>query len=321
MPNQKDPSLFGDEVPPTTGALTDTDIRREVSAGRLISKDSFVQSSLDASSYDISVGSLGMLGGDGREIDLTKESLELGPGAYGGIISHEKLLLPPQIHARIGSKRAMSYDGVILLTGSVVDPGYEGHLLFGLYNASQRRVVIRAKRKICNIVFERLAHSPDKEGSSDPDLEKGEFPPLFVDKMTNMEVLPWMEISERVKQIESITSDILDLKAQYKDVLEPIRELTTNVRSLTDDVNENGRQITELTSNVNKLVGQVDLVKKSTETVGAGTKKHNEDITKLQVLVGRYGVLINIFWVLLAAVIGAVLAVYLPKLLSTPPSP
>lgn len=320
MANPKDPSLFGDENP-LTGALTDTDIRSEVSSGRLISKDSFVQSSLDASSYDISVGALGMLGGDGREIDLTKESLELGPGAYGGIISHEKLLLPPKIHARIGSKRAMSYDGVILLTGSVVDPGYEGHLLFGLYNASQRRVIIRAKRKICNIVFERLANSPDKEGSSDPDLEKGEFPALFVDKMTNMEVLPWMQISERVKQIESITSDILDLKAQYKDVLEPIRELTTHVRSLTDDVNENGRQITELTSNVNKLVGQVDLVKKSTETVEVASKKHGEDVTKLQVLVGRYGVLINIFWVLLAALFGALLAVYLPKLLATPPAP
>lgn len=318
MPNQKDPSLFNESA--ATGVLTDSEIESEVAAGRLISKNTFVQSSLDASSYDISVGGLGLLGGDGREIDLAKESLELGPGAYGGIISHEKLTLPADVHARIGSKRAMSYDGVILLTGSIVDPGYQGHLLFGLYNASQRRVIIRSKRKICNIVFERLSRSAEKIGSSDPDLEKGEFPALFVDKMTNMEVLPWMQISERVKQIESITSDILDLKAQYKDVLEPIRLLTSNVESLSKDVNENGRQITELTANVNKLVGQVDVVKKSSESAEANTKKQMDDITNLQVLVGKYGVLINIFWVLLAAVIGALLAIYLPRLLSNPPA-
>ncbi|MFM9905815.1 MAG: dCTP deaminase domain-containing protein [Pyrinomonadaceae bacterium] len=319
MTNPKDPSLFDQSSEIIVGALADTDIEREVAAGKLISKDTFVKSSLDASSYDISVGKLGILGGDGREIDLTKESLELGPGAFGGIISYEKLVIPNNIHGRIGSKRAMAYDGVILLTGSTVDPGYTGHLVFGLYNASQRRVVIRSKRKICNIVFERLVHPAEKGASSDPDLEKGEFPSLFVDKLTNMEVLPWMQISERVKQIEAMTSDILDLKARYEDVLQPIRDLTNNVKSLTDDVNQNGRQITELTANINKLVGQVDVVKKGTEDVQATSKKQGDDITNLQVSVGRYGLLVYIFWGILLLIIGALLAVYLPKLLSSPP--
>ncbi len=317
MANPKDPSLFDDDKI-LFGVLTDSEIDREVAAGRLISKDSFLHSSLGASSYDISVGLKGILGGNGHEIDLTKESMELGPGAYGGIISYERLLLPPQIHARIRSKRAMSYDGVILLTGSVVDPGYEGHLLFGLYNASQRRVVIRPKRKICNIVFERLSYAPEKSTPSDPDLQKGEFPTEFVDKMTNMEVLPWMQISERVKQIEAITSDILDLKARYNDVLEPIRDLATNVQSLTDDVNENGRQIKDLTANVLKLVGQVDIVKKGTETLEASGEKRHAEITKLQIDVGRSQILIYIFWGIVLLVVGALLAVYLPKLLSTP---
>jgi deoxycytidine triphosphate deaminase len=312
--------LFGDdENVDLVGSLTDGDIERDVRSGKLISKDTYVPSSLDASSYDISVGRLGLLGGAAQEIDLTKESLVLGPGAYGGIISHEKLILPNDVHARIGSKRAMAYDGVILLTGSIVDPGYQGHLLFGLYNASQRRVIIRAKRKICNIVFERLTHATEKPAASDPDLELGEFPREFVEKMTNLEVLPWMQISERVKQIEAMTSDILDLKARYEDVLQPIRDLTTNVKSLTSDVNENGRQITELTANVNKLVGQVDAVKRGTDAVEAGSKKHGDEITKLQISVGRYGILINVLWGVLLVIIGAILAVYLPKLLGTTP--
>ncbi len=68
--------------------------------------------------------------------------------------------------------------------------------------------------------------------------------------MANMEVLPWMQISERVKQIEQITKDILDLKARYEDVLQPIRDLTENVQSLTGDV-------TKLTSETRGIAGDV----------------------------------------------------------------
>jgi len=80
-----------------------------------------------------------------------------------------------------------------------------------------------------------------------------------------------MQISERVKQIETITKDILDLKARYDDVLQPIRDLTENVRNLTnqtktiaDDVDtvnkivtENSKQITQLTTNLATMGGMV----------------------------------------------------------------
>jgi deoxycytidine triphosphate deaminase len=207
-----------------TGAPIDTEIGEAVSRGRLIARDTYASACLEASSYDIRVGLKGIVGGEGTELDLHKDALELAPGPYVGVISLELLMLPPDICARIGSKRALSYDGVFLLTGSIVDPGYDGHLLFGLYNASQRRVLIRHGRKICNIVFEQLPDAPEKQAPSDPALRSGNFPDAFVDRMANMEVLPWMQISERVKQIEQITKDILDLKARYEDVLKPIRD-------------------------------------------------------------------------------------------------
>ncbi len=179
-------------------------------------------------------------------------------GANGGAQRNGGLVLPKDICARIGSKRALSYDGVILLTGSLVDPGYEGHLLFGLYNASQRRTD-PARQKNCNIVFERLAQAPLKQAPSNPDLRTGNFPDAFIDRMANMEVLPWMQISERVKQIEQITTDILDLKARYEDVLKPIRDLTENVHSLTKDVTAltaQTRGIADDVSNLNKMVSE-----------------------------------------------------------------
>ncbi len=327
----------------TMGVLTDEEIQGLVQSGKLISKDTFLSASLEASSYDISVGLKGIVGGEGREIDLSKEGMELGPGAYGGVISLERLKLPNKIYARIGSKRALAYDGIILLTGSLVDPGYDGHLLFGLYNASQRKIVIRHKRKICNVVFERLGHAPQKVAPSDSSLQTGNFPDVFVDRMMNMEVLPWMQISERVKQIEDITRDILDLKARYDDVLQPIRDLTTNVKSLTDDVSnlaaqtrsiatdvervnhtvdENSRQITALTTNVATLTGHISAVQERTKGLEETDRARLGSITTLQTSLGRFQVLNYVFWAVVILIVGALLGVFLPRLFtSTPTSP
>ncbi len=310
------------------GSLIDIEIQDYIDHGKLIQRDTFKSTCLEASSYDIRVGAKGILGGEGKEIALEEEAMELTPGAYGGVISLERLILPKDVCARIGSKRALSYDGVILLTGSLVDPGYEGHLLFGLYNASQRRVLIRQGRKICNIVFEKLPQAPDRQAPSDPDLRTGNFPDAFIDRMANMEVLPWMQISERVKQIEQITTDILDLKARYEDVLKPIRDLTGSVQSLTkdvttltaqtsgiaDDVNnlnklvaENSRQVATLTTSLGTLVNQVGTLQTSERT-------HGEEITTLRTTVGRFNLLVYGLWGLLLVGVGAALTLLLRKI-------
>jgi len=283
---------------------------------------------LEPSSYDIRVGAKGVIGGEGVEIDLRRQALELGPGAYGGIISHEKIWLPDNVSGQIGSKRALSYDGVILLTGVTVDPGYEGHLLFGVYNASQRKVIIRFNKKLCNIVFERLAKPPERLAPVDPSLKVGNFPDAFLDRMANMEVLPWMQISERVKQIETITKDILDLKARYDDVLQPIRDLTENVENLTkdvgaltsqtksiaDDVNslngligENSKQINQLTATVGAMGGLVQGLQERTRGLEDADRLQSQSVTGLQTSFGRFQILVYIFWAILLVGLGALL--------------
>lgn len=319
--------LFADNTG-VSGILTDTEIQRAIDGNLLISKDTFQQSSLEASSYDIRVGAKGVVGGEGIEIDLRKDAMELGPGAYGGVISYEKLFLPDNVCARIGSKRALSYEGVILLTGTIVDPGYEGHLLFGLYNASQRKVLLRFNKKICNIVFERLAKAPERLAPSDPNLKIGNFPDAFLDRMANLEVLPWMQISERVKQIETITKDIIDLKARYDDVLEPIRDLTNNVNKLTQDlgtlttqtkaisgdvdrvnklVEENSKHVTQLTTNLGTVGGVIQGLQDRARGLEDSSRTQTQTITGLQTSFGRFQLLAYIFWGILLVILGAFL--------------
>lgn len=323
-------SLFPTQ-PNDFGILTDKEITEAVSLNLLISSSTYEQNCLEASSYDIRIGSKGVVGGEGIELDLKQTALELSPGAYAGIISLEKLILPTNVFARIGSKRALSYDGIILLTGGIIDPGYEGYLLFGLYNASQRKIILRHGRKICNIVFERLSKLPEKKAPSDSNLKVGSFPDTFIDRMVNMDVLPWMQISERVKQIESITKDIFDLKARYEDVLQPIKDLTSNVNSLTKDVEtlsfstkdlskeldkinlmvkENTQQISQLTSNLTILSTQNQSLLSNVANVSDEFKTQKEKIITLTTDFSRYKIISYIFWAVVLLFAGALL----PKL-------
>ncbi|HEY6329645.1 MAG TPA: hypothetical protein VI756_09910 [Blastocatellia bacterium] len=332
MSEVKPPSLLsGDAV----GLLTDSEIERAVSSGQLIVGDTYGSEGLEASSYDIRVGLKGILGGVGTEVNLEKGPMELAPGAYAGVISLERLSLPANVCARIGSKRALSYDGVILLTGVLVDPGYEGYLLFGLYNASQRRVLVRRGRKICNVVFERLGQVPSRQAPGDPSLRIGNFPDAFLDRMANMDVLPWMQISERVKQIEQMTRDILDLKARYEDVLQPIRDLTGNVDNLTQDVtklaaqtgllsrdvenlngmvSENSKQIAQLTASVATIVGEVNGVQQSALRLEQIDQSRLAEITGLKTSVAKFQTLIYIFWTIFLLIAGAALTEVLRRL-------
>ena len=311
---ERQPLLFVDNTG-TSGILTDTEIRKAVNGRWLISPDTFQESSLEASSYDVRVGAKGVLGGDGTELDLRTVALELGPGTYAGIISHENFALPENICARIGSKRALAYDGIILLTGTTIDPGYEGHLLFCVYNASQRKVLIRHNKKLCNVVFERLSKAPERVAPADASLKLGNFPDSFLDRMANMEVLPWVQISERVKQIETITKDILDLKARYDDVLQPIRELTSNVQSLSQDVDtvnkaisENSKQINQLTTNLGTVGVHLQGLQERAKNLEDADKSKSETITTLRTSVGRFQLLVYIFWAILLLVAGAALS-------------
>lgn len=338
---ERQPLLFSDNAG-VSEVLIDTEIQSAVENNWLITKETFQESSLEASSYDIRIGTKGVVGGEGVEIDFRRDAMELGPGAFGGVISYEKLSLPDNVCARIGFKRALSYEGIILLTGTLVDPGYEGHLLFGVYNGSQRKVLLRFNKKLCNVVFERLANPPERQASPDPSLKVGNFPDAFLDRMASMEVLPWMQISDRVKQIETITKDIIDLKARYDDVLQPIRDLTENVKSLTKDVGslatqtksiaddvenlkglvgENTKQINQLTANLGVVGASVQNIQDRARGLEDADRTRAQAFTVLQTSFGRFQILAYIFWGAVLLVLGAVLSSAVQRLWPRPEAP
>ena len=201
----------------------------------------------------------------------------------------------------------------------MIDPGYEGYLLFGLYNASTKKVVLPIRTKICNAVFHRLPRDV-KPVAPDPYLLNGEFPPDFLKQMANVEVLPWAKISEEVRRIQELTTAVLDLKAQYNDVLRPIAELTSNVDKVNTDVKLLAEQVKTVSGQVAKLdqfsqdnARLVNEIAVSVKSLANKAGDQDKQLRTIETEVGRYGIFWKIFWGSVLVAAGAALTLLIRK--------
>ena len=323
-PNNREPSLIPEPLAPGV-ILTDTQIRELVEGVHLIEPGTFDERGLDACSYDVRIGNKGVVGGKGREIDLTKGYLEINPGEYAAVLSLEKVKIPNNIVVRINAKRSVAYLGLALLTGSQIDPGYEGHLLFGFYNASPKKVVLRAGRSICGLVFEALSGPVSRPKPSDPDLLHGNFPDKFINDMANMEVLSLHQLSEQIKQLDKISKDMMDLRAKYDNVVQPIKELTSNVDKLSKDVDklqqnlselqalttQNAQTVREMGVNVQAVLSQVGAVSAEARRLTGLAERHEQEIGGLSKKYGVFYVLVYIIGAIILMVLAGLFTKYI----------
>ncbi len=314
--------LFPD-MDPNSAILNEKEIADLVAQANLISHETFDERCLESTSYDIRAGGKAIVGGEGAILDTTKDPLVIMPGSYAGVISCEKIKLPKQVLGQIGAKRKLSYEGLILLTGALVDPGYEGHLLFGLYNASTKKVVVPAQSKICSLTFVWL-DKEQKPVDADPDLLAGDFPSDFVRNMANMDVIPWAEISQEVRRIQQLAKDVLDLRQKYDNVVEPIEKLTALVGTVNSDVGQLTKDIQTLTEKTGKLdditrenarqltaaIQGVELLTDKVKDVKISAQTNTTQISSTRARVAKFSALFYIVGSILLVILGALVNKY-----------
>jgi dCTP deaminase len=118
--------------------MSDGEIRSAVDNGELGISD-FADHCLQPASYDLRIGSPSLRSGDTTEIDVERErSIVLNAGQFALMNTYESVKLPADIAGHIGVRSYYTREGMILLAGLQIDPGFEGHLVLGVYNASPR---------------------------------------------------------------------------------------------------------------------------------------------------------------------------------------
>jgi dCTP deaminase len=151
--------------------MTDEQIERAVTAGALVI-DPFDSETLQPASYDFRLGAKAivarsvsvidrLVGGRDRpppEIDVKAVGeIQIPPDGFALIVTLERVGLSPRYVARIGFQSYYARKGLLLLSGPQVDPGFEGHLLLGLANASPGWLTIPYADAIATLEFHELA--------------------------------------------------------------------------------------------------------------------------------------------------------------------
>ena len=181
--------------------LTDAEILGTIKANELNIQD-MSDDCLEPASYDLRIGDPLLKGGEAVPISLSESgSVIIRAGEFFTFRTHEKLKLTNIISGHLGAKSYFVQRGLILLSGQHVDPGFEGFLLMGGYNASPRDVVVKYLDRICNIEFHRLAQPATKKLREFPELQSGELPRTIRDYFMGIEPLSVYKLSESMSRM------------------------------------------------------------------------------------------------------------------------
>ncbi|WP_297466788.1 dCTP deaminase [Thermococcus sp.] len=128
--------------------LPDWKIRKEI----LI--EPFSEESLQPAGYDLRVGDEAYF--NGKIVNVKElETIAIPPKAYALILTLERIKLPDDVMGDMKLRSSLAREGLI---GSLawVDPGWDGKLTLGVYNASDKPVELSYGERFVQIAFIRL---------------------------------------------------------------------------------------------------------------------------------------------------------------------
>jgi dCTP deaminase len=123
---------------------------------------------IDCASYRLSVGKqafvtserLSSTEPEARLVTLLGDPpdhmLRISPGQFAFILTHEEVSVPNNALAFISMRAKYKFQGLINVSGFHVDPGWNGKLLFSIYNAGPQPVIIEKEESVFLIVYADL---------------------------------------------------------------------------------------------------------------------------------------------------------------------
>jgi dCTP deaminase len=87
---------------------------------------------------------------------MPKDLLRIPPGQFAFVLTDEYVTVPDDATALISMRATYKFKGLINVSGFTVDPGWEGKLVFSLYNAGPAPVYLRKGDPVFVIVYASL---------------------------------------------------------------------------------------------------------------------------------------------------------------------
>jgi len=114
----------------------------------------------DGANYDLRLGSDAYVTTKELPVKLDRagvsDTISIEPGEFGVLMTHEYLYVPQDLMGFISIRVRYKNKGLVNISGFHVDPGFYGKLIFAVYNAGPRNVVLRHKEPVFMIMFDEL---------------------------------------------------------------------------------------------------------------------------------------------------------------------
>ena len=189
--------------------LSDQDILSTCKSGSSIAIEPFSEKSIQPVSYDLRVGDQAASSAEKKVLDLSKTGfVEVKPGDFVVVITHEKLTLDTQHTGRFGLTSSYARKGLIATVGPQVDPGFQGRLIIGLTNLSTKPIVVPHNDIFLTIEFHRL-QKPSSEPYSGRHQGREKLMPEDIQNVMERE---YMSQTEMMRTLEALVSTVEGLK-------------------------------------------------------------------------------------------------------------
>jgi len=143
------------------GFLTDKEIKDK---NKELFKEGFVPKQAIHASYDLSLGDEVYISGEDCPKRLSKISpfVSIPRGQFALLMTKEYVTVPTDHLGFISIKFGIKAQGLINVSGFHVDPGFEGKILFSVFNAGPSDVVLEYGEPTFMIFFYKLRESVEK---------------------------------------------------------------------------------------------------------------------------------------------------------------
>lgn len=122
--------------------------------------------SASGASYDLRLGREVFVTPGKEPRQLQKgQTLNIEPGQFAVLTTEEYLEVPKDLLGFITVRFRHKSKGLVNISGFHVDPGFEGHLVFSVYNTGPATVTLRRGEKVFSIFFAEIRPPVQYKGS------------------------------------------------------------------------------------------------------------------------------------------------------------
>lgn len=198
---------------------------------------------IDCASYVLHLGEQGFVTKDGLingrpdealvqliEKTAPKNTVIIGTGQFAFLLTEEIVSVPKDALALISMKSGLKNKGLVNVSGFHVDPGFSGKLIFAVYNAGPKEIVLERNQPLFMIVFADL----DKETKF-----------FYTGKSQNQDSIKANLLEGMTGQVFSpmrLQREMLELNNIYLEHSQKLIELTGKIESISGK-KENSRTL------------------------------------------------------------------------------